>query len=136
VAFVLEPHASTIGYAVLLGIPALLGGVAGAVINSVKGAPDPVGGANEGLALPPEMSGMGTVIRSAWPPVVSILACLPVLALRHGVETNIDTLGNTLRAAGGVVILVVLVSGWVRQRDAIHAYFRNLKPTTSLTESN
>ncbi len=136
VAFVLEPHSSTIGYGFLLGIPALLGGVAGATINSVKGAPDPVGGAYEGLALPPEMSGMGTVIRSAWPPVVSILACLPVLALRHGVETNIDTLGNTLRAAGGVVILVVLVSGWVRQRDAIHAYFRNLKPTTSLTESN
>ena len=129
VACVFEPHASTIGYAVLLGIPALLGGVAGATINSVKGAPDPVGGANEGLALPPEMSGMGTVIRSAWPPAVSILGCLPVLALRHGVETNIDVLGNTLRAAGGVVIMVVLVAGWVRQRDAIHAYFRNIKPT-------
>jgi hypothetical protein len=137
---VLEPGASSVGYAVLLGIIALWGGVAGATINSVKGAPDPLSGANQGLALPPEVSGMGTVIRSGWPPVVSILACLPVLALRYGVEQQTDILGNTLRATGGVVILLVLVAGWVRQRDAILAYFRTLKPPTSsptsITESN
>ena len=136
----LEPGASSVGYAVLLGIIALLGGVAGATINSVKGAPDPLSGANQGLALPPEVSGMGTVIRSGWPPVVSIIACLPVLALRYGVENQTDILGNTLRATGGVVILLVLVAGWVRQRDAILAYFRSLKPPTSsptsITESN
>jgi hypothetical protein len=136
----LEPSASSVGYAVLLGIIALWGGVAGATINSVKGAPDPLSGANQGLALPPEVSGMGTVIRSGWPPVVSIIACLPVLALRYGVENKTDILGNTLRATGGVVILLVLVAGWVRQRDAILAYFRTLKPPTSsptsITESN
>jgi len=36
--------------------------------------------------------------------------------------------------------LLVLVAGWVRQRDAILAYFRTLKPPTatptSTTESN
>lgn len=138
VAYIMEPTASTVGYAFLLGIVALLGGVAGAAINAVKGAPDPLGGANESLALPPEVSGMGTVIRSAWPPAVSVIACLPVLALRHGVENQLDILGNTLRAVGGVVILLVLVSGWVRQRDAIHAFFRTVKPSssTSTTESN
>jgi hypothetical protein len=56
------------------------------------------------------------------------------------VENNTDILGNTLRATGGVVILLVLVAGWVRQRDAILAYFRTLKPPTSspttITESN
>lgn len=141
VAFVLEPQASTIGYAFLLGIPALLGGVAGAAINSVQGAPDPLGGANAGLALPPEVSGMGTVLRSAWPPAVSVVACLPVLALRHGIENQTDALGNTLRAVGGVVIMLVLVAGWVRQRDAIKEYFHSLKPpvpssSSSSTESN
>jgi hypothetical protein len=138
VAYIMEPTASTVGYAFLLGFIALLGGVAGAAINAVKGAPDPLGGANESLALPPEVSGLGTVIRSAWPPAVSIIACLPVLALRHGVENQGDILGNTLRAVGGVVILLVLVSGWVRQRDAIHAFFRSAKPSssTSTTESN
>jgi hypothetical protein len=136
---VLEPGVSSLGYAVLLGIIALLGGVAGATINSVAGAPDPLSGANQGLALPPEVSGMSTVIRSGWPPVVSIITCLPVLALRYGVENQTDILGNTLRAVGGVVILIVLVAGWVRQRDAILSFFRTMKPTTSsptITESN
>ncbi len=127
VAYIAEPHSNTIVYALLLGIPALLGGVAGAAINAVKGAPDPVGGANQGLALPPEVAGMTTMVRAVWPPAVAIVACAPVLATRHGFETGIDMLGNTLRAIGGVVILLILVGGWVRQRDAIHIWFRGIQ---------
>ena len=127
VAYVAEPHSNTFMYAFLLGIPALLGGVAGAAINAVKGAPDPVGGANQGLALPPEVAGMTTMVRAVWPPAVAIIACAPVLATRHGFEAGIDMLGNTLRAIGGVVILLILVGGWVRQRDAIHVWFRGVQ---------
>jgi len=125
VAVVLEPAASTVGYAFLLGIPALLGGVAGASINAVKGAPDPVGGATEALALPPEMSGIGNVIRAAWPPAVAIVSCAPVLALRFSVENNSQVFSNTLRATLGVFMFLTLIAGWVRQRDAIHKWFRN-----------
>ena len=125
VAVVLEPAVSTVGYAFLLGIPSLLGGVAGASINAVKGAPDPVGGANESLALPPEMSGIGNVIRAAWPPAVAIVSCAPVLALRLSVENNSQVFGNTLRATLGVFMFLTLIAGWVRQRDAIHKWFRN-----------
>ncbi len=124
VAVVLEPAVSTVGYAFLLGIPALLGGVAGASINAVKGAPDPVGGANEALALPPEMSGIGNVIRAAWPPTVAIVSCAPVLALRLSIENNSQVFGNTLRATLGVFMFLTLIAGWVRQRDAIHKWFR------------
>jgi hypothetical protein len=125
VAVVLEPAISTVGYAFLLGIPALLGGVAGASINAVKGAPDPVGGANEALALPPEMSGIGNVMRAAWPPAVAIVSCAPVLALRLSVENNSQVFSNTLRATLGVFMFLTLIAGWVRQRDAIHKWFRN-----------
>jgi hypothetical protein len=135
VAFVAEPTASTIGYAFVIAVPALLGGIAGATINSVKGAPDPVGGANEGLALPPEVSGMGTVIRSAWPPAVAIISCTPVLALRHGSTTGVDMLGNTLRACGAVIILITLVAGWVRQRDAIHSWFKGAQQQARTSSS-
>ena len=131
VAYVAEPHTSTLMYSVLLGIPALLGGVAGAAINAVKGAPDPAGGAPQGLAMPPEVAGMTTMVRAVWPPAVAVIASLPVLATRHGFETGIDMLGNTLRAAGGVVILLILVGGWVRQRDAIHVWFRNIQKAGS-----
>lgn len=124
-AFVIEPRLSTLGYGLLVGLPAAWGGVAGATINAVKGAPDPVGGATQGLALPPEVSGMGTVFRAVLPPAVAILACLPVIAVRESVETNGNTVAIAVRAAGGVLILLGLVAGWVRQRDHIHAWFRN-----------
>ena len=137
-AFVLEPQASTIAYGFLVGIPAVLAGVAGASINAVKGAPDPVGGANQGLALPPEMSGMGTVIRSAFPPAISIIGCLPVIALQHSVENGSLIFTNTLRASLGVLLVLGLVAGWVRQRDAILIWFRNAQKTaqTSKAEGN
>jgi hypothetical protein len=135
VAYVAEPHAQTFIYAFIIGIPALLGGVAGAAINTVNGAPDPAGGATQGLAMPPEVAGMTTMVRAVWPTAISIISCTPVLAMRHGFENGVDMLGNTLRAAGGVVILLILVGGWVRQRDAIHIWFRNIQKagTTSST---
>jgi hypothetical protein len=137
-AFVLEPRVSTIAYGFLVGIPAVLAGVAGASINAVKGAPDPVGGANQGLALPPEMSGMGTVLRSAFPPAISIIGCLPVIALQHSVENDSLVFANTLRASLGVLLVLGLVAGWVRQRDAILIWFRNAQKTaqTSKTQGN
>ena len=135
VTYVAEPQAQTFLYAFLIGIPALLGGVAGAAINAVSGAPDPAGGATQGLAMPPEVAGMTTMVRAVWPTAISIISCTPVLAMRHGFENGVDMLGNTLRAAGGVVILLILVGGWVRQRDAIHIWFRNIQKagTTSST---
>ena len=137
-AFILEPQVSTIAYGFLLGIPAVLAGIAGASINAVKGAPDPVGGANEGLALPPEMSGMGNVIRSTFPPAISIAGCLPVIALQRGVENGSFVFANTLRASLAVLLVLGLVAGWVRQRDAILIWFRNAQKTaqTSKAEGN
>jgi hypothetical protein len=77
--------------------------------------------------MPPEVAGMTTMIRAVWPPAISVIACAPVIATRHGFETGIDMLGNTLRSIGGVVILLILVGGWVRQRDAIHIWFRGIQ---------
>jgi hypothetical protein len=137
-AFILEPQVSTIAYGFLVGIPAVLAGVAGASINAVKGAPDPVGGANEGLALPPEMSGMGNVIRSTFPPAISIIGCLPIIALQRSVENDSLIFVNTLRASLGVLLVLGLVAGWVRQRDAILVWFRNAQKSaqTSKAEGN
>jgi len=126
VAYLLEPRVSTIGYAIVIGIPAALAGVAGASINAVKGAPDPVGGANAGLALPPEMSGMGTLLRAAFPPAISILGCMPVIVLQRSLNSSPDPLSVTVRTSLGVLLVLGLVAGWVRQRDAIGAYFRNI----------
>ncbi len=132
-AFVIEPRLSTVGYGFLIGLPAAWGGVAGAAINAVKGAPDPVGGATQGLALPPEVSGMGTVLRAVWPPAVAIAACLPVIAVRESLAPTDNTVAIAIRAAGGVLIVLGLVAGWVRQRDHIHAWFRNAQQQSTVS---
>jgi hypothetical protein len=71
------------------------------------------------------MSGIGSVIRAAWPPFVTTVSCAPVLALRISVENNSQVFSNTLRASLGVFMFLTLIAGWVRQRDAIHKWFRN-----------
>ena len=131
VAFALEPHGMTVVSAVLIGIPAALAGVCGAVINAVRGAPDPLGDANAGLYMPPEMSGMGTVIRTAWPPFVSVLGSSPMAVLVRAHDNGENLPAVMLRTALGVGVLCFLVAGWVRQRDAIRQWFRNAQKMPS-----
>ena len=125
VAWALEPHAMTLVAAALIGIPAALAGVAGAVVNAVKGAPDPAGSGDKGLYMPPEVSGMTTVIRAAWPPVISVIGSTPVVALVHAHENGDNIPAALVRTALGVGIVITLVAGWVRRRDEIAVWFRN-----------
>jgi hypothetical protein len=125
VAWVLEPHGMTLLAVVLVGTPAALGGVCGAVINAVKGAPDPLGNANAGLYMPPEVSGMGTVVRAAWPPFVAIVASAPAAILVRARDNGANIPATMVRTALGVGLVCFLTAGWVRQRDAIRQWFRN-----------
>ena len=134
VAFIARPETSTLGYGVLLGASVAAGAIGGAALNAVNGAPDPAGSATSGLSLPPEMSGMGTVIRGAFPPFITVVACLPLLALRESAATHME-FGNGLRAVGGVAIVLTLVGGWIRQRDAIRDWFRTASQEASKKSS-
>ena len=110
----------------ILAIPVTFGGACGAVINTVKGMPDPLGQSAERLYMPPEVSGMTTMIRSVWPPVVSILACVPVLLVRNAEETGFNPIGAAVRGAVGCTLLIILVVGWVHQRDVIHKWWNDV----------
>jgi len=125
VAYAFEPHGMTLIAGVLIGIPAALAGVAGAVINAVKGAPDPLSEANSGLYMPPEVSGMTTVIRAAWPPVVAIIGSTPAVALVKASENGDNIPAALVRTALGIGMVCFLTAGWVRQREKIRAAFRN-----------
>ena len=124
-AWALEPHGMTLVAGVLIGIPAALAGVTGAVINAVKGAPDPLSEANSGLYMPPEVSGMTTVVRAAWPPVVAIIGSTPAVALVKANENGDNIPAALVRTALGIGMVCFLTAGWVRQREKIRAAFRN-----------
>lgn len=126
-----EPTGMSFAVAPLIAIPAFLAGIAGAVINAVKGAPDPVGESTEALMLPPEMSGMGSLIRAVWPPAIAVVGSLPIVLIRESVETNSVVLGDALRTALAVGIVLFLTVGWVRQRDNIRKWWRNFTATAT-----
>ena len=91
----------------------------------MKGAPDPLSEANSGLYMPPEVSGMTTVIRAAWPPVVAIIGSTPAVALVKASENGDNIPAALVRTALGIGMVCFLTAGWVRQREKIRAAFRN-----------
>lgn len=123
-AFVARPEVSTLAMSVLVGVPAALGGLSGAAINAVKGAPDPVGESNEGLYMPPEVSGMTTVIRAVWPVVVSVIGSLPIIGALSATRDGTDPFSAAARLSLGVLLALSLVPIWVRKRDDIHLWWR------------
>ena len=69
---------------------------------------------------------MGTLLRAIFPPSIAILGCTPVIILQRTMDGTGDSFTLTLRTSFAVLMILGLVAGWVRQRDAISAYFRNI----------
>lgn len=101
-------------------VPSGLAGLAGATISVVQGAPTSFSGVDS--LLPPEAAGGRAIFRLVWPPAVAIIGLLPLLAGRHARP------GARLEGVAGfeplILVLVVLVGVWVRNRENIHAWFR------------
>ena len=125
VTYIFEPTLTTLAVAIIVGLPAVGAGTAGAIINAVKGAPDPLGQTNERMFMPPEVAGMTTMTRAIWPPVVAILGSLPILAVRQGVQNGDNAIAAAARTALGVLLLLGLVGAWVRHRDAARVWWKN-----------
>lgn len=121
---VLRPQLSTLAMASIVSLSSGVAGAAGAVVNAVKGAPNPVGEANEGLYMPPEVSGMTTMVRAVWPPAISVLGSMPIVAAVAARNADMDPFSAALRTSVGACVMCVLVGGWVRQRDAIHRWWK------------
>lgn len=124
-ALIFEHDGAAIATAAVLAPFALATGMAGAVINAVKGAPDPLGDNAKSLFMPPEVAGMTTMTRAVLPIIVATLGSLPVIAVRESVESGNHPVGAAVRACVGVALLLFLVVGWVRQRDAIRLWWKN-----------
>jgi len=124
-AAIFEHEGAAIATVAVAQLASLATGMAGAVINAVKGAPDPLGDNAKSLFMPPEVAGMTTMTRAVLPIIVATLGSLPVIAVRESVESGNHPVGAAVRACVGVALLLFLVVGWVRQRDAIRLWWKN-----------
>jgi hypothetical protein len=136
VAVALRPGVDTLALSSMIGPTALLGGFAGSVINIVRGAPDQIREANETLFMPPEVSGLTTLIRMAWPPAVSIAAQLPVVIATDAARDGRDPWSSAGRAVLAVALAIVVIGGWVRQRDDIRRWWAGLRATGATSKGH
>lgn len=121
------------GPAVVTGIMAGLLAACGAVVSVVQGAPDPV----DTLSMvTPEIAGTRTVYRTSLPPAMAVLGTLPLLAARAAERgaSKPPPLAAAVNVAILLSILVFLVGGWVRFRDAIHAWMADAAEQMSPTK--
>jgi hypothetical protein len=108
VVAVIEPDAAAAAFA--LALPIALLGMAGAVVSTVRDAPDPV--VAESAFVPPEFAGFSSAMRVFVPIAISTLGALAVVVARERPEW-----ATIARCIVGIVLVVIATAWWVTRRD-------------------
>lgn len=126
--------------ALLVGLMASLLAACGATVSVIQGAPDAV----DALAIStPEIAGIRTVFRTAWPPGLAVLGTLPLVAAtsaaervanRVGDEQAVPALAMAVLVSLPLVLVIVIVAGWARFHDQFHAWLRDAMEQASPTK--
>lgn len=112
---------STAGAVFAVALPVMWMGAFGAVVSTVRDAPDPLAQTVGSNTMPPEFAGMTTALQMLIPLVVSAFAAGAALLLRYDPSAG---------AVARVWVLAVLVLSagvvWVQRRDAWRAAWRKM----------
>ena len=114
---------TALGVAAVVWLPASLAAVAGASVATIQGPP-PLFSSTDSL-MPPEAAGARAVIRVVWPPLIATAGVAPILAGRHAESANVG-IGQVGSAEVASIALVALVLSWVRYREDLHEYFKQM----------
>jgi len=119
-ATAVEPSHAAAAFA--LAVPLAWAGAIGAVVTTVRDAPEPPGteqttimGGPKGGESPfamPEFAGFSNVITGAMPIVFSAIAAVPIVALSIAPEFS-----TVWRSILGVTLCIAMLLGWTRRRD-------------------
>ena len=109
--------------------PAVLAGLAGAAVNVVAGAPDPVTSVARDATLPPEIAGTANVIKAVWPIALATAGQVPILVA----ESARDAEAAAVRGSIFTLLVIGTVAAWIHRRDAIRAWFERARAESSRT---
>jgi hypothetical protein len=101
-------------------VPAALSSLGAAAVSVIKGPPPPF---TPQQSLVPEAAGARAMGRLLWPPVISVLGVLPVLAGRQAARHGHPIGAATAAAEQLVVFLVAGLVAWVRWQEEAHRWF-------------
>lgn len=124
------------GVLLIASIPAVLAGLAGASINIVSGAPDPISSTAQNNLMPPEVAGTFSVLKAVWPVALSTLGQIPFAFGRTAIDNGGSAEASALRASIAILLMVGLVAGWIHRRDAISAWFARAAQESRQTQGS
>jgi hypothetical protein len=110
----------------VLAVPLLWASAAGAVVNVVRGAPDPLARAARVMSMPPEVAGVSTAVQAAWPVLVSIMGAAPLLFVTAALHDGGSLPAAAVRGAVAALLIAGTVALWVRRRDDMRYRWRAL----------
>lgn len=116
------PPAVAIAACATAAMSGAIAGLAAGVGSVVMGAPEPDTSGTEAL-MPPEVAGLKVAVRTAWPPALAVVGCLPLLATRVSVDAGDPAFQPTSSAVIGVLFLVTLVVAYVRYRGPLKEWW-------------
>ncbi len=118
------PPAIAVAACAAASVSGALAGVAGGAASVVMGAPEPSSGSETVGLVPPEVAGLKIAARTAWPPAMALVGCLPLLVTRAAHDGGYPAFQPTATAVLGVLVLVSITAAWVRFREPARAWFR------------
>jgi thiosulfate/3-mercaptopyruvate sulfurtransferase len=113
--------------AAIAGVPALVAGLAGAAVNVVSGAPDPITTITRDATMPPEVAGTANVIKAIWPIAVATAGQIPVLVAESARRNGSGAEAAAARGAIFSILVIALIAAWIHRRDAIRAWFEQAR---------
>ena len=122
----IDGSSGAVAVAAVLAVPTVWMGAAGAAVSIVKDAPDLGSVTAEQTMLPPEMSGLTTILRTLLPLIVSVIGSVGVLLVRGAHTLGQPEVPAAIRAGIGELLLVALTAQWVRKRDDWKLKFKNM----------
>ena len=114
----IEPSTDVLVLGAITVLSGAFGAVAGASISVVSEVQ--VGDTNPAM-FSPEVAGPRVVIRTLWPPMVSVIGLIPVLMAQRSMRAGDDIVRPAIAGASIAIALAALVFTWVRYRADLHA---------------
>ncbi|MCU1392901.1 MAG: hypothetical protein JWM34_1329 [Ilumatobacteraceae bacterium] len=123
---VLDHRTGAVVVAAILALPTVWMGACGAAVSIVKDAPDLTSRSAEQTMLPPEMSGLTTILRTLLPLIVSVIGSTGVLVVRASYNHGQSTVQAAIRIGVAMLLLVAFTAQWVRKRDDWKSKFKGI----------
>jgi hypothetical protein len=123
---ILSKDSGALAVAAVLALPTVWMGAAGAAVSIVKDAPDLGSARVEQTMLPPEMSGLTTILRTLLPLIVSVIGSVGIVIVRAAHTSGQSSLSAAIRVAVGLLVLSLLTALWVNRRDEWKVKFKDM----------